>query len=284
MKTRGEISTKSQLSITPISKSSSAQVHTFAAAAHVVSQMLTTEKKSQVLVEPFVPVERAFEFSIVILEGNNGPIALLPLKIDSMQKKNETESIESFADVTYKTKSLGHHNSEHKTKNREKISKTLYDELGLMLPQKIPIRILQRIRRCAEKLFDDISLKDFSIINGLVIGEDSDMFISPVKKRSTVLSSPSLYEFPNFSISEHDIHQNLESEEILIQHNHKEISLAKSIYHTNFENLLRNKLVSKTGLKNRTNYQERMIENHKNSKWLEITKRSENNNWKSKLF
>merc|ERR1712113_28915 len=49
---------------------------------------------------------------------------------------------------------------------------------------QLPFNIIHRIRKSSEKIFEDLGFRDFAIINGIILGENFDIFLLPCKNKN----------------------------------------------------------------------------------------------------
>merc|ERR1712187_689768 len=142
---------------------------------------------SQVLVEPSIEIERVVAFSIVVVETDNGTVAFMPMET----KYHIPNDNLAFADLEVETYSELLSRSKEYTELKLINSKIRKDHFEHMLHSastspsatkivarfQLPFNIIHRIRKSSEKIFEDLGFRDFAIINGIILGENFDIFL-----------------------------------------------------------------------------------------------------------
>ncbi len=95
----------------------------------------------RVVVQPWVA---GIEFTIVVLEGPNGPVALIPLEIERNRRADE------FEILSYRHKYLPN------------------DDTAYPCPPTFSDELIDEIRHTAERVFDSMELRDFARVDGWV--------------------------------------------------------------------------------------------------------------------
>jgi D-alanine-D-alanine ligase-like ATP-grasp enzyme len=173
-------------------------------AAFTAAKLLSESKSSFVLLEPHVAANMAIKFSVTVIETQHGPEASVPLTIESRCNKldlfDSVMELNSFEDLW--SKGAGKINEEllqiklkenlFDTKNLTSSKKSFNaDDISAHNPIKIPLRIIQHIRKSAENIFTELGLRDYAKVQGWVLGPEAEDIVRPLNIVKRHNSSPS---------------------------------------------------------------------------------------------
>lgn len=185
---RGEDPAHALLVVKPAASGSSIGVEAVEGveqAARVAGRLLAEGVDSEVVIEPFIG-EGAVEFTVIVLETDQGPVALIPTEVEIVFPDDDIREaqralarqlgFEADGDAADDTQARP---SERLFTYRRKYLPT--SQVRHHLPPRLPIEAVQAIRRGAARLFKDLGLRDFARIDGWVLRDPNGNFAALAK-------------------------------------------------------------------------------------------------------
>lgn len=130
-----------------------------------------------------VYAEEGVEFTAIVLEGSNGPVALIPTEVELVNSLvGDSASLEEDLIFNYRRKYLPSQQVKYHT------------------PPRASLGIVQAIRRGAVSLFEELRLKDFARIDGWILPQGFDGVNKPCTEKHYLSTSDRIITFTDINL------------------------------------------------------------------------------------
>lgn len=182
LRKRGESVDVAPLVVKPASSGSSIGVEVvrgLEAALKTSGRLLLEGVDESVVIEPFV--SEGIEFTVIVLETDKGPVALLPTEVeivfqddDIAEASRRLQEVMGLAEPEEEGLRAANRLEERVFNYRRKYLPT--SQVKHHTPARLPLDVTQAVRRGASRLFQELGLRDFARLDGWVVRDPTGEF------------------------------------------------------------------------------------------------------------